>query len=86
MFGIYLKREPGRRKKAALVAAQQGVSAAIGAITLSVTEVDASFTQGKAKSRPRVHRLRLPVHGGRGRAGSPVRTPRRRPCPSRAER
>jgi putative ABC transport system permease protein len=32
------------------VAAQQGVSAAVGAITLNVTKVDGSFTQGKAKS------------------------------------
>ncbi|MGY6025135.1 ABC transporter permease [Streptomyces spinosirectus] len=32
------------------VAAQQGVSAAVGAITLNVTKVDGSFTQGKAKT------------------------------------
>ncbi|WP_030932253.1 ABC transporter permease [Streptomyces sp. NRRL S-646] len=32
------------------VAAQQGVSAAVGAISLNVTKVDGSFTQGKAKS------------------------------------
>ncbi|MET9912918.1 FtsX-like permease family protein [Streptomyces sp. NPDC006476] len=32
------------------VAAQQGVSAAVGALTLNVTKVDGSFTQGKAKS------------------------------------
>ncbi|MCH5676168.1 ABC transporter permease [Streptomyces gilvus] len=32
------------------VAAQKGVSAAVGAITLNVTKVDGSFTQGKAKS------------------------------------
>jgi putative ABC transport system permease protein len=32
------------------IAAQKGVSAAVGAITLNVTKVDGSFTQGKAKS------------------------------------
>nr|WSY55396.1 FtsX-like permease family protein [Streptomyces sp. NBC_00886] len=32
------------------VAAQKGVSSAVGAITLNVTKVDGSFTQGKAKS------------------------------------
>ncbi|MFG2792099.1 ABC transporter permease [Streptomyces sp. NPDC048419] len=32
------------------VAAQQGVSAAVGAIALNVTKVDGSFTQGKAKT------------------------------------
>ncbi|WP_244374675.1 ABC transporter permease, partial [Streptomyces griseorubiginosus] len=32
------------------VAAQKGVSAAVGALTLNVTKVDGSFTQGKAKS------------------------------------
>ena len=32
------------------VAAQQGVSAAVGAISLNVTKVDGSFTQGKAKA------------------------------------
>ncbi|MET7474745.1 ABC transporter permease [Streptomyces sp. NPDC005648] len=34
----------------AKVAGQQGVSAAVGALTLNVTKVDGSFTQGKAKS------------------------------------
>ncbi|MGW1561639.1 ABC transporter permease [Streptomyces sp. NPDC002144] len=34
----------------AKVAAQKGVSAAVGALTLNVTKVDGSFTQGKAKS------------------------------------
>ena len=32
------------------VSSQQGVSAAVGALTLNVTKVDGSFTQGKAKS------------------------------------
>ncbi|MCX4991308.1 MULTISPECIES: ABC transporter permease [unclassified Streptomyces] len=32
------------------VAAQQGVSSAVGALSLNVTKVDGSFTQGKAKS------------------------------------
>jgi putative ABC transport system permease protein len=32
------------------VASQKGVSAAVGALTLNVTKVDGSFTQGKAKS------------------------------------
>ncbi|MEU1272184.1 FtsX-like permease family protein [Streptomyces sp. NPDC005799] len=32
------------------VAAQKGVAAAVGALTLNVTKVDGSFTQGKAKS------------------------------------
>ncbi|WP_329248460.1 ABC transporter permease [Streptomyces sp. NBC_01478] len=32
------------------VGAQKGVSAAVGALTLNVTKVDGSFTQGKAKS------------------------------------
>ncbi|MET7484615.1 FtsX-like permease family protein [Streptomyces sp. NPDC005538] len=32
------------------VAAQKGVSSAVGALTLNVTKVDGSFTQGKAKS------------------------------------
>jgi putative ABC transport system permease protein len=32
------------------VASQKGVSSAVGAITLNVTKVDGSFTQGKAKS------------------------------------
>jgi putative ABC transport system permease protein len=32
------------------VASQKGVSTAVGALTLNVTKVDGSFTQGKAKS------------------------------------
>ncbi|MDR6973514.1 putative ABC transport system permease protein [Streptomyces sp. 3330] len=56
----------GQALKAALVtqvAGQKGVAAAVGALTLNVTKVDGSFTQGKAQSSSGT--------GGNGGQGGP---------------
>lgn len=57
----------GQALKAALVtqvAGQKGVAAAVGALTLNVTKVDGSFTQGKAQSS-------TGTSGGNGGQGGP---------------
>ncbi|MEW2048909.1 ABC transporter permease [Streptomyces sp. NPDC005476] len=57
----------GQALKAALVtqvAGQKGVAAAVGALTLNVTKVDGSFTQGKARSS-------TGTSGGNGGQGGP---------------
>ncbi|MFI6403020.1 ABC transporter permease [Streptomyces sp. NPDC050548] len=52
------------------VAAQKGVSAAVGSLTLNVTKVDGSFTQGKAKSSTTSGSSQQGGPGGGGGTGS----------------
>ncbi|NUP76016.1 MAG: ABC transporter permease [Nonomuraea sp.] len=53
------------------VAAQKGVSAAVGSIALNVTKVDGSFTQGKAKSSTSGSAQQGGPGGGTGSGGQP---------------